>query len=121
MMQGRVVQGRATIPIMFLLPEQPNFSIGFVIDTGFNDHLTLPQQAVNAMNLQLYSSMLARLADGREVLVPIHVATIIWNAEEKRVPVLATGIKPLLGTALLNEFKLIIDFVEDGLVSIEKV
>jgi predicted aspartyl protease len=46
-MQGKAVDGRATIPVTFLLPEQPNFSIGFVVDTGFNEHLTLPQQAIS--------------------------------------------------------------------------
>jgi hypothetical protein len=34
------------------------------------------------------------------------------------VPVLATGEKPLLGTALLKGFDLSIHFIEGGLVSI---
>jgi clan AA aspartic protease len=120
MMQGKVADGRATIPVTFLLPEQPNFSIGFVIDTGFNEHLTLPQQAISAMNLPLYSTMQARLADGSSVLLPIHLATIVWGSEERIVPVLATGVKPLLGTALLKDFHLSIHFIERGLVSIAK-
>jgi clan AA aspartic protease len=83
MMQGKVADGRAIIPVTFLLTEQPNFSIGFVIDTGFNEHLTLPQQAIGAMNLPLYSTMQARLADGSSVLWPIHLATIMWGSEER--------------------------------------
>jgi predicted aspartyl protease len=88
--QGKVADGRATIPVTFLLPEQPKFSILFVLDTGFNEHLTLPQQAIR------------------------------WDSEEKIAPVLATGTKPLRGTSLLKGFHLSIHFIEGGLVSIAK-
>lgn len=53
MINGRFIEGKAIIPIIFRLPTQPDFSLDFVIDTGFNDHLTLPPQAVSAMNLPL--------------------------------------------------------------------
>ena len=69
MISGRLVDGKATVPVRFRLPGQPDFSINFVIDTGFNDYLTLPPQAVSAMNLPLYSSTSARLADGSETLL----------------------------------------------------
>jgi predicted aspartyl protease len=72
------------------------------------------------MNLSLYSTMQARLANGSAVLLPIHLATILWDSEETMVPVLATGVKPLLGTALLKGFHLSIHFIEGGLVSIAK-
>ena len=96
-------------------------SINFMIDTGFNDHLTLPPQAVSAMNLPLYSTTLARLADGRETLLSIHLATIVWDNREKVVPILASGFKPLLGTALMAGYHLEIDFEENGLVSLEQI
>jgi predicted aspartyl protease len=37
MIQGRVVNGRPTVQVMFMLPEQPELGIDFVVDTGFND------------------------------------------------------------------------------------
>jgi clan AA aspartic protease len=121
MIQGIVVKGRPTVSVMFLLPQQPEFEIDFVVDTGFNDYLTLPLQAIRLMNLPLYSSVSARLADNSESLIPIHLATILWDGEEKVVPVLATGLKPLLGTSLLKGFRLEIDFEVNGLVSIYKL
>jgi predicted aspartyl protease len=54
MIQGRVQDGRASLPITFRLFNQPDFQIEFVVDTGFNDYLTLPPQAINAMNLPQY-------------------------------------------------------------------
>lgn len=65
------------------------------------------------MNLPLYSSTLARLADGREALLSIHLATIVWDNREKLVPILASGYKPLLGTALMEGYHLEIDFELD--------
>jgi clan AA aspartic protease len=121
MIYGRLIDGKATVPVMFRLPGQPDFSINFVIDTGFNDYLTLPPQAISAMNLPLYSSTPARLADGSETLLSIHLATIVWDNLEKVVPIVASGYKPLLGTALMEGYHLEIDFEDNGLVTLEKL
>jgi predicted aspartyl protease len=43
------------------------------------------------------------LADNSEVLLPIHEAIVLWDGEEREVLVIATGRRPLLGTALLDE------------------
>jgi clan AA aspartic protease len=121
MIYGRLIGGKATVPVIFRLPEQPDFSLDFVIDTGFNGYLTLPPQAVNAMNLPPRASTPATLADGSQVLFSIHLATIIWDNLEKIVPILASGNKPLLGTAMMKGYHLEIDFEDNGLVSLEKI
>ncbi|BAY95247.1 MULTISPECIES: clan AA aspartic protease [unclassified Tolypothrix] len=121
MMKGRLVDGKAIAPVIFRLPGQPDFSLDFVIDTGFNGYLTLPVQAISAMNLPLYSSTPIKLADGSEALSAIHFATVVWDDVEKVVLVLASGYKPLLGTAMLEGYHLEIDFVDNGLVSLEKI
>jgi predicted aspartyl protease len=102
MIYGRLIDGKAIVPVIFRLPTQPDFSIDFIIDTGFNDHL-------------------ARLADGREALLSIHLATIVWDNREKVVPILASGYKPLLGTALMEGYHLEIDFEDNGLVLLEQI
>ena len=121
MIYGRLIDGKAIVPVIFRLPTQPDFSLDFVIDTGFNDHLTLPPQAVSAMNLPLYSSTLAKLADGSDALLSIHLATIVWDNLEKVVSILASGYKPLLGMALMEGYHLDIDFEENGLVLLERI
>lgn len=65
--------------------------------------------------------MYANLADNSNVILPIHQANIIWNEEEREVNVLETGKRPLLGTALLDEHELVIQFTEGGLVTIEEL
>jgi clan AA aspartic protease len=121
MIYGRIIDAKATVPVVFRLLGQPDFSIDFVIDTGFNDYLTLPPQAISAMNLPLYSSIPARLADGSETLLSVHLGTIVWENMEKIVPVLASGYKPLLGVAMMEGYHLEIDFADNGLVSLEKI
>ncbi|WP_419756912.1 clan AA aspartic protease [Anabaena sp. FACHB-595] len=121
MINGRLIAGRATVPVIFRLPGQPDFSLDFVIDTGFNGYLTLPPQAVSAMNLPLHSTIPAILADGSQVLSSIHLATIVWDNVEKVVFVLASANKPLLGTGMMNGYHLGIDFEDNGLVSLEKI
>jgi clan AA aspartic protease len=121
MIYGRLIDRKAIVPVIFRLPQQPDFSLDFVIDTGFNDYLTLPPQAVMAMNLPLSSSLPARLADGSETLLSVHLGTIVWDDVEKVVPILASGYKPLLGVAMMEGYHLEIDFENNGLVSLAEI
>jgi predicted aspartyl protease len=61
------------------------------------------------------------MADDRNVLVFVHAATIRWNGEERDVEVLAVGKRPLLGTLLLDEHDVSIQFTDGGLVSIDRL
>jgi clan AA aspartic protease len=121
MIYGRLIGGKAIVSVIFRLPGQHDFSLDFAVDTGFNSYLTLPPQAVSAMNLPLHSSIPARLADGSQVILSVHLATIVWDNAERVVPILASGNKPLLGTAMMKGYHLEIDFEESGLVSLKKI
>jgi clan AA aspartic protease len=100
-----VRNGRATVNILFRLLNQPDFSIEFVIDTGFTEFLSLPPAAVTLLGFPFVYDTYANLADNSNVILPVdHQATIIWNGEEREVNVLATGRLPLLGTAIRYSF-----------------
>lgn len=73
------------------------------------------------MNLTLHSSTPIKLADGRESLTAIHLATAVWDGIEKVVPVLASGYKSLLGVGMMDGYHLGIDFADNGLVAREKI
>ena len=121
MIIGEIVDGRVILPVNFILTGGTYLSISCVVDTGFNDYLTLPPQAVALMNLPLHTATKIRLADGSQALIPIHLARIEWNNREELVQVLATGTKPLLGTALLQYFRLTVEFIDGGVVKLEKI
>ena len=61
----------------------------------------------------------ANLADDSNVKTDVHLATILWNGVDRVVPVLALGRRPLLGTALLQDLNLNIDFYEGGSVVLD--
>ncbi len=121
MISGIVKNGRATVSIIFRLPNQPDFTIEFIIDTGFTEFFSLPLEAVSLLGFPFVYNMYANLADNSNILLPVHQATIVWNGEEREVNILATGRLALLGRALLNEHELVIQFIEGGLVTIEEL
>jgi len=121
MRQGFVSRRKAMFPVTFRLPGQPDFTVEFVVDTGFSEFLTLPMAAVTAMQLPFLYPQDAGLADGTTIRIPIHSATILWNAQEREVRVVATGKRPLLGTALLDDQELRVRFRENDLVTVDEL
>jgi clan AA aspartic protease len=121
MILGEFVDGKIVVPVIFCLDISTDLTISFVLDTGFNNCLALPPSAVAALNLQFYSMMTIRLADGSQSLIQTYTAKVRWDGREELVMVLATGTKPLLGTLLMQGFRLTAEFVRSGTVSIEKI
>lgn len=121
MISGIVDDGHAIITIPFRTPNRADFPIEFVVDTGFTDELCLPPEAVALLNLPFKHDMRANLADNSRVILPVHKAIILWNGEEREARVFATGRRPLIGTALLDEHELVIQFTEGGLVTIDEL
>ena len=119
MISGTVADGHAIITIPFRIPNRADFPIEFVVDTGFTDELCLPPEAVSLLNLPFKHDMRVNLADNSSVVLPVHKAIILWNGEEREARVFATGRRPLVGTALLDEHELVIQFTEGGLVTID--
>jgi clan AA aspartic protease len=121
MMTGHVLNRHLLLPVTLRLPNQPDLTIEFCIDTGFTDYLTLPAAAVAAMHLPYIARVPADLADDSTIEISVHAATILWNGIERDVRVLATGRRPLLGTALLDGNELVAQFAEGGLVTVESL
>ncbi len=121
MMQGIISRHRATLMITLRPPGQPDLSLEFMVDTGFTEFLTLPPAAVAALRLPLLYERRMSLADGSAIMVPVHQAQIVWDGEEQPVSVLATGRRPLLGTALLDAHDLYVRFREGGPLTVTAI
>ena len=121
MMQGFVSRRKVHFPVTFRLPSQPDFTLEFIVDTGFTEFLTLPLAAVTAMRLPFLYPLDAGLADGSTTRMPVHRATILWNGQERDISVVATGRRPLLGTALLEDQELRVRFRENDLVTVDEL
>jgi clan AA aspartic protease len=118
---GIVTSRQATVILTFLLSNGSRVPIEFVIDTGFTGELCLPLESVSLMGLTFRHDTFANLADNTEVSLPPHEATVLWDGVERDVLIVATGRRPLLGTALLDEQELVIQFTDGGLVTIDEL
>nr|WP_202895923.1 clan AA aspartic protease [Iningainema tapete] len=103
------------------LPRSPNIEIKCVVDTGFEGFLTLPPAAIAKLGLTYVTRINANLADNSNVATNVYLATILWNGLERNVAVLAMGRRPLIGTALLQDYHLSIDFYEGGTVLVDEI
>jgi clan AA aspartic protease len=122
MISGEFVDGKVIIPVRFCMEKSiSDLTINFVIDTGFNNCLTLPMQAITAMGLPFHSTTVAKLADGSKSLIETYLARVVWDDKKELVTVLSTNGKPLLGTALLQGFRLTAEFIDGGIVKIERI
>jgi clan AA aspartic protease len=117
-MFGTVRRLHALLNVAFVRSDEPPVRIEFVVDTGFTGHLTLPEEAVDLLGLSFETSVVATLADDSDVEIPAYKADILWGEGVRRVRVLATGDRPLLGTALLAGSSMYAEFVEEGVLEI---
>ena len=90
-----------------------------VIDTGFSSWLTLPGDLIQDLKLTAYGNRPIRLADASVVYTQTFSALAQWLGHLRPIIVhQADGDRPLLGTALLENYRLTIDMHEGGQVTI---
>jgi clan AA aspartic protease len=90
-----------------------------VIDTGFDNWLTLPPALITALRLPWVQRGHAILADGSTVLFDIYEGTVVWDRRKRRIPVYELGGTPLIGMALLEGYELTVQVRKRGKVAIQ--
>ena len=92
-----------------------------VVDTGFNGFLTLTPALTAELGLPFLTTNPAFLADGSEVLLDVHSATVLWDGRPKQVDVQMADATPLVGMLLLDGHDLSIRVLDGGAVVIQPV
>jgi clan AA aspartic protease len=118
---GTVIGLQARVGIVLYVTGLAEVEIECVVDTGFEGALTLPVELINKLGLPYLTEINANLADNTNVVTNVYRATILWKAVEREVAVLAMGRRPLIGTALLADYHLSIDFYEGGSVIVDDI
>lgn len=121
MINGIVVGLQARMGIIIYLPGRAEIEIECVIDTGFEGFLTLPSNLVAQLQLPYIAPIDANLADNSSIVANVHQGTILWQGVHRAIPILAMGRRPLIGTALLEDYHLGIDFCEGGTVLVDDI
>ena len=87
------------------------------IDTAFDGHLVFPLELIRELALDALVETEAILADGSRVLLDTYVCYIEWFGNRQPLQVVANeGRFPLLGTGLLDQRLLHIDYASKTLV-----
>jgi clan AA aspartic protease len=118
---GTVVGLQARITIVLRIEGRSDLEVECVVDTGFEGFLTLPPPVVEQLGLPYLSEINANLADNTDIVANVYRATVLWRGIERNIAVLAMGRRPLVGTALLADYHLSVDFYEGGSVIIDDI
>ncbi len=86
------------------------------IDTGFTGELVLPQDVIDELALSQSGTVNAELGDGSVTTLPTYTCLIDWFGQALSIEVVANaGSLPLLGTGLLKDRTLMIDYRQKSL------
>jgi clan AA aspartic protease len=122
MMFGAVSDGcEAIIKVTVGRADAPKITVDALIDTGFTSFLSLPISTIKSLKLPWHFSDVGTLGDGSEVIFEIYTAHIIWDGKVQAVDVVASEAMPLVGMSLLYGFKLQVEAIEGGIVTIEAI
>jgi len=88
-----------------------------LIDTGFDGDICLPTLLAIQLGLELRDTIRVELADGTLRNDLVFAGIVVWDGESKEVMIILTeSQEPLLGTGLLADSVLEMDFVRRQIV-----
>jgi clan AA aspartic protease len=120
MMHGVVnLRREATLSIVVGNVNRQQQVVDTVIDTGFTGFLSLPAAMIATLDLPWSASDIVTLGDGSETLFDLYTATVIWDGQYREIYVAESETDPLLGMSLLYGYRLQVDTIEGGTVTIE--
>jgi clan AA aspartic protease len=120
MMQGIVDQNcEATIQLVVGNTDSQRQMVDPVIDTGFTGFLTLPLSVLTDLNLQAYRREEGILGDGSTCVFDVYRGLIIWDGELRRIDINESDTEPLVGMSLLYGYRIQLDAIEGGMVTIQ--
>jgi len=118
MMQGYVNRNYEAI-ISIVVNNKSKFqSINAVIDTGFTGFLSSPIAIITELDLTWSYRDRGTLGDGSETLLDIYDAMVIWDGKYQEIEINSAETDPLIGMSLLRGYRLQVDAIKNGLVTI---
>jgi clan AA aspartic protease len=95
--------------------------IDAIIDTGFDGFLMLPATAIHNLGLLPYSKEKIKLADGTICISDVYRSCVLWDGDYKMIDIHAHigEMIPLVGMSLLRGYRIQIDVVQGGEVTLQ--
>lgn len=98
---------------------QGELSIEFIVDTGFEGQLALPQAVLRELEAVSLGNRPVAFADGATYPCQFFQIMLDWEEELRPVEIIVLEGKPLLGVELMEESLLQVEMTTGGQVSIE--
>ena len=86
------------------------------VDTAFNGELVVPRSIIMSAGFKQSAGCVARLADGKQVILEPYTCVLDWFDGKESIEVIANdGETPLLGIGLLVGHRLVVDYLHRSL------
>lgn len=122
MMYGLVDQNcEATIRLVITDGNVQRKVIDAVIDTGFTGFLSLPLSVLKMLGLELYRREEGTLGDGSLRIFDVYRGFVIWDGDVRRIDINGSETTPLVGMSLLYGYRMQLDTIEGGTVTIQSL
>jgi clan AA aspartic protease len=119
MIRGTVLpSGEAVVAVKIRGPNGQVAQIETLVDTGFNDQMTLPPWVVEMLALAFRHEASYTFADGVKSATRVFEGEIEWHGTWNSVPIVEIESDPLLGMVMMQGCRLNIDVVDGGSVEI---
>ena len=121
MITGSVIVKDGQIPLIVRGFNEQEVELQAVIDTGFDDFLSLPFDVIQALSAPQSGEVDVTLADGSIVVGFTYTVIVVWDGIERLITAVAADAAPLVGMGLMNGYNLSIDVVDGGEVRLTRL
>ncbi len=107
MIEGRVNEDFGIeIPLTLIGADKQPVAITVTLDTGFDDRLALPIALILRLGMPYLIPAGVTVAGNTGLESAYYGGTILWDGEQKTIPVLSIEGKPLMGMLLFRGYEL---------------
>ena len=117
-MIGVVRSSEPILQIAILGSRGQRWFVDAVLDTGATCELTLPSDAIRELGLRWKDRSIATLAGDSKIESQVYEAEILWDGDVRLIDVHEMDGNPLIGTKLLEGYRIEIDLIEGGAVEV---
>lgn len=119
MTDGTVTRDRKIVmPLDVHCKDGSSVSVDALVDTGFNGHLTLPEDLLRLVHAEEDNVWTVELGDGNTVEMNSYAVEVNWLGSVRHVVVLESESEPLLGISMLWDHRVSFEAVNGGKVSV---
>jgi clan AA aspartic protease len=120
MIVGRVDENIEARVTLSLLNRGAKEDISFLVDSGFNGYLAIPESVVRQLNLPLATVQRGATADGRVSYFDTVDVCVIWDGNPTNVRAQVLD-EPLIGTRMLRGFDMQVRWEVGGVIQLTPV